>query len=301
VIATSTTIARVIVLFGLAADPATVRVAAIGDTGLGPGRGGQEAVARRLDAVAAENPVDFALLLGDNFYPAGVKDANDPQWDSAFERMYDLPHLRFPFVATLGNHDHLGSARAEIDYARPGTRWVMEPFPFRWAWPKTDGGQTAVECFAVDTTPAAEKGADLKPELDLLRPMLASSKARWKIVFGHHPIYSDGPHGDTAALAPLRRLLVETGVDVYLSGHDHVLESLSARDRAPDDHVTYLISGAGSSVYSVKKGETSTFAAATLGFALLDFGADSLRVRFYGLDEKVLFEQTVKKAAAPAR
>ncbi|MBI1850655.1 MAG: metallophosphoesterase [Planctomycetes bacterium] len=278
-----------------------VRIAAFGDQGFGPKTPTQEQVARYLDSVAEKNPLDFVLLLGDNFYMEGVKDVNDPQWDSSFEKVYDRPHLKVPFVATLGNHDYHGNAQAEIDYARPGTHWVMEPFPYRFAWPK-DADPPLVECFAVDTTPAAELGGDLQPQLDRLRPMLTSSKARWKIVFGHHPIFSDGPHGDTTVLSPLRKLLVETGVDAYVCGHDHVLESLRAKDRSPDDHVAYWIAGGGGApLYPVKKGETSAFAESCNGFLVLDVAPDSIRVRMFGLDKGVLFEETVRKAPATAR
>lgn len=287
------------VLTSLLGGPDTARIVAMGDTGLDPGAGAQEKVAAYLEQVAASEPIDFVLLLGDNFYMTGVKSVDDPQWDSKFEKMYDRPHLKVPFVATLGNHDYLGSTQAEIDYARPGTRWVMDPFPFRFSWPK-ESATPLVDCFAVDTTPAAEAGADAAPQWKALGELLASSKARWKLVFGHHPIFSDGPHGDSPTLAPLRAVLLEKGVDAYLAGHDHILEHLTARDRSPSDRIAYLISGGGSSVYASKQGETARFVASALGFLVLDVTKDTLRLRFHGLDKGVLYDHKLEKTTPPA-
>jgi tartrate-resistant acid phosphatase type 5 len=279
--------------------PAVVRIAVIGDTGLGPTKGNQLEVARCLSEVAARDPLDFVLLLGDNFYPRGVSGIEDPQWDSAFESAYRLPHLDVAFVATLGNHDHHGNAQAQIDYARRDTRWHMEPFPYRFPWPK-GAGAPLVECFAIDTEPLTQPGSSPQRQLRALSTMLESSTARWKLVFGHHPIFSDGPHGDTAELAPFRKLFLEQRVDAYLSGHDHTLQHLRPRDRLPEDRILYLVSGAGSSVYETKPSETSPFAASALGFLILDVTAESLRVRFFGLDRSVLYETEVRKGEAPA-
>ena len=63
----------------------------------------------------------------------------------------------------------------------------------------------------------------------------------WNIVFGHHPIYSQGSHGDTDLVQQfIWNILFEQEVDFYLSGHDHHLNALRKGDSGP----YYLVSGA---------------------------------------------------------
>ena len=61
-----------------------------------------------------------------------------------------------------------------------------------------------------------------------LQSVLAASTATWLIVAGHHPIFSRGEHGDTAALQTrLLPILQKYGVHAYLNGHDHTLQHIS--------------------------------------------------------------------------
>ena len=49
----------------------------------------------------------------------------------------------------------------------------------------------------------------------------------WNVVFGHHPVYSQGSHGDTDLVQQfIWNVLFEQEVDFYLSGHDHHLNAL---------------------------------------------------------------------------
>ena len=51
-----------------------------------------------------------------------------------------------------------------------------------------------VQFFAMDTNEVSEA------QLLWLKDGLANSRARWKLVYGHHPIYSVGAHQDNARL-----------------------------------------------------------------------------------------------------
>ena len=74
-----------------------------------------------------------------------------------------------------------------------------------------------------------EQAAVKNAQLVWLRDALANSRARWKIVFLHHSIYSaatkSGGHGGERSVLRLRHLLepifVAGGVDLVLAGHDH--------------------------------------------------------------------------------
>src|SRR5262249_47401068 len=83
-----------------------VSVFAVGDTGYG----GEilRANARAMERSAEARPVDLVLLLGDNFYPDGVRSLEDPRWKERFEDAFAGAKLQVPFYAVLGNHDHRG-------------------------------------------------------------------------------------------------------------------------------------------------------------------------------------------------
>ncbi len=75
---------------------------AFGDAG--DGGAAQYAVGRAVAEVCAVRGCDFALMLGDNFYPDGVTSADDPQFISKFERPYAA--LTVPVYVALGNQDN---------------------------------------------------------------------------------------------------------------------------------------------------------------------------------------------------
>lgn len=66
---------------------------------------------------------------------------------------------------------------------------------------------------------------DLRMNVKLLLESLKASNARWKVVFGHHPIFTKG-RGHNAEAVTLKEefafeeVLVRGGADVYLSGHE---------------------------------------------------------------------------------
>jgi tartrate-resistant acid phosphatase type 5 len=74
-----------------------------------------------------------------------------------------------------------------------------------------------------------------------LSKVLGGSQAPWKIVMGHHPIYSSGEHGSSKSLMKaLEPLLIEHQVDLYLAGHDHEYERFK-----PVQGVQHIVSGGG--------------------------------------------------------
>ena len=84
-------------------------------------------------------------------------------------------------------------------------------------------------------------------QLAWLAETLAGSDATWKVVFGHFPIYSatTGEHGDTPALAAsLLPVLQQGGADLYLSGHDHILQHIYK------DGIHFLGTGAGARTHT---------------------------------------------------
>ncbi|MFN0087774.1 MAG: metallophosphoesterase [Blastocatellia bacterium] len=208
-----------------AAPAGAVRFAAIGD--MGTGDDAQAAVARRMAAFLSARPFDTVLTLGDNIYP----DGNPADFSDKFERPYaELLRRGVRFYAVLGNHDVKKGREAEINY---------KPFHMggRAYYSFTKGADgNMVEFFALDSTDFDTAQAQWTERA------LAASRARWKIVYFHHPIYSSGSkHGSDLKLrAKLEPLLVRHGVAAVFSGHDHIYERIK-----PQQGVQYFVSGAG--------------------------------------------------------
>ncbi len=178
-----------------------------------------------------------------------------------------------PWYVVLGNHDYRGSVEAQLDYARTSPRWKM---PARyWRQVMAVDAATSAEFFFIDTTPmmheykndphmAAALAQDVPAQLAWLDQALGSSTAPWKLVIGHHPIFSAGfGHGSEPDLIEkLLPTLQKHGVQAYFCGHDHDLQHLQAGD------VTLILSGGGSEHRPVFVIPESKFSRSASGFAL---------------------------------
>lgn len=274
----------------LAAGVAHERFFAVGD--FGTGGTGQRMVAEVMADRARRDGLDFVLGLGDNFYPSGVGSVADPQWCEKFEEVYDDPALSVPWYAALGNHDHLGNVQAQIDYGAASDKWRMPARDYTFTRVLDDG--TTAAFFVIDTTPVHKETAAGDETVRRLDEALAESDARWKIVAGHHPLYSHGTHGrDERMIETLEPLFVSHGVDVYFAGHDHTLEMLK-----PVGGVYHVVAGGGGGTdnpYGIAWTDEADYAATGGGFAACRISRDELVIEFVRMDGKTQFAQVIRK------
>lgn len=261
----------------------------LGDSGTGGP--GQRAIATALATRARSVSPAFMLLLGDNFYMKGVRSLEDPLWRTAFEEVYADPALAIPIYACLGNHDRGGSIEAELHYHEKNPRWNLPAPDYQFSRTLADG--TVIEFFAIDTTPIHD-GQDESAQLRRLDAALARSKARWKIVFGHHPLYANGGSGsDPLMIEVLEPIFTRRGVDLYLCGHIHTLEALK-----PIAGVHYVVSGAGAGVDNAGKARwepTTAYTATNGGFVDMRLGAGELVLEFVRVDATTQFVHVIEK------
>jgi hypothetical protein len=272
------------------------RFIAMGDWGTG--RPDQLRVAAAMAERAKKDTVDFLLTVGDNFYEDGVTSADDPQWKEKFEDVYADPALRLPIYVSLGNHDYRGKIQAQIEYGKTHKNWILPSAYYTFTRTFDDG--TAVQFFALDTvTIVGDESATAteRAQLDWLDSELGKSTARWKIVFGHRPLYSN----TTKARAAQRKVMIDAveslftrhHVDVYLAGHDHSLEMLK-----PVKGVHYVITGGGAGpdkAYAVEWTDASYYAATLGGFTLCRISRDELVIEFVRLDATTQYAYTITK------
>lgn len=310
-----------------------VRLVAIGD--MGTGSAAQYNVAEAMRQVCARKGCDAVLGLGDNIYERGTETALSPKFDAKFLKPY--AGLNLPFYMTLGNHDQTaliagdgaapwrGDSQVEFAAAQAtggnGPRWVM---PGRFYQMALGQWQQAamLDAFAIDSTPLAPYSISASPVYAADGPFvqaqqawlaqgLAASRARWKIVFGHHPYRNNGVHGNAGNFDGMGRKPVQAGVyyksfleqtvcgkaDWLMTGHDHSLQVL--QPVASCGSTRFLISGAAAKTYAADRtpvqmeldaeGRPQPFKATPpdwqafgqLGFYWLQFDAEHLTLEAY--------------------
>ena len=255
------------------------------------GNGGttQVAVAEQMGRTAAAQKSSFVITCGDNYHGNGIASAASPRWKTEYEDIYSNPSLMIPWYAALGNHDNRGKAEAEIDYSKISSRWKV-PARYYTHTEKIDGTNEAL-FVQLDTSPFViayhkkgsayhVEGQDPKVQLRWLESVLGASRARWKIVVGHHPVYSAAPgHGDTKELiADVLPLLQKYGVRIYFCGHDHVLQHLV------DGGVHFFVCGGGSSHRTVNQRQDVQFGADSAGFLSMTLTANAAQATY--IDDK---------------
>jgi acid phosphatase len=258
--------------------------AIIGDWGR-QGRPDQRQVAQQMGLACKKAAASFVISVGDNFYERGVISLDDDHWQKSFETVYDAPSLQVPWYVILGNHDYAGKTGPQLAYGKTHPRWMMPARYYTHLYPID--AATNLECFYIDTCPFVKEyqnnpefseipAQDADAQLQWLDRALADSKAEWKLVFGHHPVYSSGlAHGNQPEIIEhILPLLQKYKVQAYIAGHDHDLEHLKVGD------LDLIVSGAGSEHRPVKTPATSPFSQATSGFALASLRSNEMQVRF---------------------
>ncbi|HZV12442.1 MAG TPA: tartrate-resistant acid phosphatase type 5 family protein, partial [Candidatus Kapabacteria bacterium] len=261
-------------------DKATFLV--FGDWGTGDEN--QKLVAQRMAEKAQKDGAQFAVVLGDNFYPKGVESVTDPQWKTKYEDIYTQKSLQIPFYVATGNHDEVSSLQSEIDFTGHDNRWHMPARYYTFSEPVSTN--TKIDFFELDTTPIAENiKSDIKEQQEWLEKALAKSTAKWKIVYGHHPVFSYGVHGDTETMIEYFKPIFEKyHVDVYFCGHEHDLQILK-----PVNGVHYIVSGGGAKHRNARYGDNTIFAMTNLGFLWCAATDNTLEAQFVDRDGKIVY------------
>jgi predicted phosphodiesterase len=195
----------------------SVKFAVIGDTGSGSEK--QRDVGEMMVKYHALFPFEFVLMMGDNMY--GGEAPQD--FEKKFAEPYHaLLNDKVKFYATLGNHDQA----LEVNY----TNFNMNGKEY-YKFKKGNIAFYSLNSNYMD-----------KKQVQWLEDELGRETAEWKVMFFHHPPYSSAKkHGSDGQLREVvEPIFLKYGVDVVLSGHDHVYERIK-----PQKGIYYFVSGAG--------------------------------------------------------
>ena len=196
--------------------PGSLKLAVIGDNGTG--KQPQLDVAAQMALAHGSFPFELVLMLGDNFYGAQGPDDLEKKFARPYRPLLDAG---VTFRAALGNHDDIATIAYPpihmdgryYSYARQNVRFIV------------------LDTNVLDA-----------PQLAWARATLQQAREPWKIAYFHHPLYGNaGRHGSNVDLRVLLEpVLVEFGVQVVFSGHDHVYERLR-----PQRGIHYFVAGSG--------------------------------------------------------
>lgn len=265
-------------------------------------------VAEQMGKAAMTIDADFTISVGDNFYPNGVQSVSDHQWVSSFESIYKNISLHHNWYVALGNHDYRGNIQAQIDYSKISRRWQM-PEKYYSKTFELKNGEKVLMLF-MDTNPYIE--SYYKPESDMYENIVAQDTAaqtlwlknnlknndpsiKWKIVVGHHPLYSGGKRktsSDTVAFAAqFADIFDQYQVDAYLCGHEHDLQIIKPKGR----YTTQFLSGAASEVRPTGITDGTLFSKAEAGFMTFSITATKMLIQTVNASGKIINTSEIKK------
>jgi tartrate-resistant acid phosphatase type 5 len=257
----------------------------------------QQEVADQMAKSADSVNAKFIASCGDNFQVNGVASAQDPLWMINYENIYKGLSLQVDWYPVLGNHDYKGSPQAEIDYSKISRRWRLLDHYYTFA--KKVNDSVSVRFIFMDTPPLVTEyyknpgeyteitKQDTAKEMKWLKGVLENSKEQWKLVFGHHPVYSASKtHGNTKEMIDrVRPLLEKYHAQFYFCGHDHDFQHLHEKGK----NVEYIVTGTGGDPRPASSNEMSVFSKSEPGFSIVSLKADSLRICFVGIKGNIIY------------
>ena len=198
-------------------------------------------------AVQARPDAGFMLLAGD-LVDRGNERAN---WDHLFlraEGVFDT----IPFMPAVGNHEYLDKGpmiyRQTFDLPRNGPAGIDPNLVYSFEYADAFVAVLDSNLAIYDPRAAANQG-------EWLDHALAQTKATWKFVTFHHPIYASHPSRDNPQLgAAWGPIFDHHHVDLVLTGHDHAyLRTVPMRGGQPvassAEGTTYVVSVSGEKFY----------------------------------------------------
>ncbi|MES2648499.1 MAG: tartrate-resistant acid phosphatase type 5 family protein [Bacteroidota bacterium] len=279
---------------------------AMGDWGRN-GADHQKQVASQMGKVASAIQAQFIIATGDNFYPSGVISEYDPLFRYSFEDIYTDFSLQWDWYLVLGNHDYKSNPEAQVAYSKISRRWKMPSRYYAKRFAINNDVSQQVLILFIDTNPLIpefysnyEYGPNVKTQDSTSQKQWienqlanAGTNVKWKIVVGHHPMYTGGSRTESydtkATRNTLKSLLDKYNVDVFLSGHEHNLQHLVT------GNLHHLISGAASEKTPVRLVPESRMAASEYGFMALSATASELLVQTIDETGKIIYATTIKK------
>jgi hypothetical protein len=225
------------------------------------------------------------FTLGDNAYFSGsakeYRDCYDPTWGRERFRTRPVP----------GNHEYDGGSAAIPYFDYFGSlSFTGGPGPGSGYYSYDFGTPPIWHVIALNTNLAT---ADSSAQGQWLRGDLAASRTKCTIAYWHHPLFTSSQNGPQTFTRSLWTQLYAAGVDVVLSGHDHVYERFGPQD--PDGRPDpargireFLVGTGGATLYNfVTRAPNSEIQVRAFGVLKLTLNAESYDWQFIDVNGAV--------------
>lgn len=229
------------------------KICVIGDGGIGDEK--QLVVADRM----ASEGCDRVHYVGDVIYEEGIKGPDDPLFMANFYRPYEhLLDQNTSFYMIMGNHDYGGSPGAWLDLAKRYEGKIIFPHYYY----AQEAGDICL--IGIDTNIIDDEKQQHWIEETLEK--FKQDGCKFTMAWAHHPYESSGQYGQgTEGVKTFLNQLILGKVDLYVTGHDHLLS-----DEGTYKGTRMLVSGGGGQgLYRVRARKEKVYAKSTNGFLVL--------------------------------
>lgn len=240
-------------------------------------------VSLQMAALADYLGIDYIFTAGDNFYESGVSSVDDPLW-SVYTDNFNESSLQVPWYVSLGNHDHLGNIQAQIDYTQIDERWNLPSAFYDKNFPLNSQGDS-LGLIVIDSKALLVNASNMN-QIEWIGDKAQNLETNWKIMIGHHPLYSYGYHGQNTTMKLLvEELLYENEFDMYIAGHDHDMQHIKT-----EGYTHYFVAGSTAKIRPTSDGQYSLYSSSEYGFMLLRVSKHVLQSYFINSDGDVLYQ-----------
>lgn len=221
---------------------------------------------------------DFILHTGDLVVDGRRYDVWGREFFGPLAEVID----EIPILPSIGNHE------------QDGTNYMFYmALPGKERWYSYDFGP--VHVVALDFR--LEKGNDA--QFAFAREDLLASKAPWKVVFMHYPMFNIGGHASGWGHAAYLPLFHEAKVDLVVGGHSHLYERFqpiagtNSSDSWPITHIT--TGGGGAPLYPAAPHPALASFYSTNHFVVFEATASNLTARAFTTNNTLLDEIELTK------
>lgn len=261
---------------------ASVSVKLVGDIGL---RGKMQFdVAKSIEYSIRKskrsNQHPLVLVVGDWVYPRGPVDKSleeAKRTQGEVLNVYQNLTKRCSVRGVLGNHEYGDNKMASdpavfMDLAKKNGIQVN-----RYGRHTIESENFTVDIFLLDSTVIAVDDTQVQWISEEISKSLtkeqATGKKTWRLITSHHPIVSFGLHASETTY--ISELFDTSHIDLWLSGHEHDIEIISARANSPPT----IVSGTGSTQRLIDSHPDATFLSNKPGFVNLQINENDIQIK----------------------
>jgi len=241
---------------------------------MGDSRSNPKIFSKVIENVVKDRP-DIIISMGDLVETGGDFD----QWNEFYFSVAKDLIDQVPHISTLGDHETNGDNGILFDhFMGHGNNFEKQWFSFDYA---------NAHFISLDY-----RHPDSKEMLKWFINDITKSKAKWKFVYFHRPVYNFGGHRSMWGQDSWAELFHKYKVDIVFAGHSHIYERFLPvvnKDVPNSWPVTYITTGgSGAGLYDVSKSDLLAVAESVNHYIDIKIDHDKLKLVAYRNDGSML-------------